>query len=236
MACNGKDTISYFLNHVSKELDTFLPSYGNILLLGDVNSTMSEKEMQEFCTMYNLENLIKDSTCYKNVSNPSSIDVMITNKNVSNPSSIDVMLTNKKSSFENSMTLETRLSEHHKMTITVLKSNFKKNDHITINYRNYKSFDDQKFRNYVIRRLEQFETLNIDDFECFFMTVWDTHVRGNNAPFMNKTLSKEFTHRSKLKNQYHKEPTESNKTLYKKQRNFCVSLLKREKKKRIIIT
>ena len=46
------------------------------------------------------------------------------------------MLTNKKSSFENSMTLETGLSDHHKMTITVLKSHFKKNVPITINYRN----------------------------------------------------------------------------------------------------
>ena len=99
---------------------------------------------------------------------------------------------------------------------------------------NYKSFGDQKFRNDVIRRLEQFETLNIDDFESVFVTVLNTHapmkkkiLRGNNAPFMNKTLSKEFMHRSKLTNQYHKEPREINKTLYEKQRNFCVSLLKR---------
>ena len=56
-------------------------------------------------------------------------------------------------------------------------------------------------------------------------------VRGNNAPFMNKALSKEFMHRSKLKNRYHKNPTEENKTAYKKHRNFCVSLLKKEKKK-----
>ena len=32
-----------------------------------------------------------------------------------------------------------------------------------------------------------------------------------------------------LKNRYHKFPTEKNKTLYKKHRNFCVSLLKKEK-------
>ena len=123
------------------------------------------------------------------------------------------------------------------MRITVLKSHFKKNDPITINYRNYKSFDDQKFRNDVIRRLEQFETLKIGDFGSVFMTVLNTHtpmknkiVRGNNAPFMNKTWSKEFTHRSKLKNQYPKKPTEISKTLYKKQRNCCVSSLKRENK------
>ena len=48
---------------------------------------------------------------------------------------------------------------------------------------------------------------------------------------MNKSLSKAFMHRSKLKNNYNKKPTETNKLLYKKQRNFCVNLLKKEKKK-----
>ena len=48
---------------------------------------------------------------------------------------------------------------------------------------------------------------------------------------MNKTLSKAFMLRSRLKNKFNKYPTEENKTLYKKQRNFCVSLLKKEKRK-----
>ena len=47
---------------------------------------------------------------------------------------------------------------------------------------------------------------------------------------MNKTLSKEFMHRSKLRNNYYKNPTDENKDLYKKQRNYCVVLLKRKKK------
>ena len=37
-------------------------------------------------------------------------------------------------------------------------------------------------------------------------------------------------HRSKLKNRYHKNPTEENRTAYKKHRNFCVGLLKEKKK------
>ena len=37
-------------------------------------------------------------------------------------------------------------------------------------------------------------------------------------------------HRSKLKNKYNKNPTETNNLLYKKQRKFCVNLLKKEKK------
>ena len=126
-----KDKISYFLENVSKELDKFLPSYENIMLLGDFNSTISEKDMNEFCEIYNLENLIKGPTCFKNPSNPSSIDVM---------------LTNKKSSFQNSMTLETGLSDFHRMTITVLKRYFKKKDPITINYWDYKYFDGTNLR------------------------------------------------------------------------------------------
>ena len=70
------------------------------------------------------------------------------------------------------------------------------------------------------------------------MTILDIHaprkkkiVRDNNAPFMNKKLSKEFMHRSKLKNLFHKNPTERNKMQYKKQRNLCISLLRKEKKK-----
>ena len=56
-------------------------------------------------------------------------------------------------------------------------------------------------------------------------------VRGNNAPFMNKTLSKAFMHRSKLKNEFNKNPTEENKRIYHKQRNYCVNLLNKEKRK-----
>ena len=36
-------------------------------------------------------------------------------------------------------------------------------------------------------------------------------------------------HRSKLKNKFNKNPTEDNNRLYKKQRNYCVSLLNKEK-------
>ena len=55
-------------------------------------------------------------------------------------------------------------------------------------------------------------------------------VRGNNQPFMNRLLSKAFMNRSKLKKLYNKNPTTQNHNNYKKQRNFCVNLLKKEKK------
>ena len=48
---------------------------------------------------------------------------------------------------------------------------------------------------------------------------------------MNHTLSQAFMHRSKLKNIFNKDPTDGNKKLYNQQRNYCVSLLRKEKKK-----
>ena len=55
-------------------------------------------------------------------------------------------------------------------------------------------------------------------------------VRGNNSPFVNRTLTKAFMHRSKLKNKFNKNSTEENKQAYTRQRNYCVGLVKREKK------
>ena len=74
--------------------------------------------MKDFCERYNLENLIKEPTCFKNPNNPSSIDVM---------------LTNRKNSFQNSMTVETGLSDHHKLTVSILKIFFKNKEPVKNN-------------------------------------------------------------------------------------------------------
>ena len=47
---------------------------------------------------------------------------------------------------------------------------------------------------------------------------------------MNKTLSKSFMERSRLKNRYNKFPTDENYTIFKKQRNYCVNLAAKTKK------
>ena len=55
--------------------------------------------------------------------------------------------------------------------------------------------------------------MKYDEFKECFMNALDKHapikkktLRGNNAPFMNKTLTKAFMHRSKLKYKYNKNP------------------------------
>ena len=175
-----KDHSPNFLSHVGKVLDTLLCDYDNILLLGDLNSIQEEQCMKEFCETYNLENLINDPTCFKNVNNPSSIDVM---------------LTNRKKSFQNSMTIETGLSDQHKMTTSILKVHFKKK----VNYRSFKNFNELNFRNELKNSFQNNEKKNMtyDEFRDIFMRILNTHapakrrlVRDNNQPFTNKTLSK----------------------------------------------
>ena len=220
----SKDNISNFVNDLGPILDKYMSIYDNFLLLGDFNSEISETIMAEFCDMYNLKNLIKVPTCFKNPSNPSSIDLM---------------LTNRIRSFQNSIAIETGLSDHHKMNITVLKSFFQKQSPITIKYRDYKKFDQNIFHVELIEKLNNLNEGEIlyDTFEKLFVQLLSTHapikekiVRANNATFMNKTLSKAFMTRSRLRNKFLNNPTLDNKTNYKKYRNYCTKLVRKEKK------
>ena len=137
------------------------------------------------------------------------------------------------------MAIESGLSDHHKMVITVLKGYCKKREPVTIKYKSYKHFDMPKYKNILQENLENLdkEIMSYEDSHDIFIRVLDRHapiktkkVRGNNGHFMTKALSKEIMHRSNLKNNFNKKPTEENKRLYKKQRNFCVALLKKEEK------
>ena len=209
-----KDSSSYFLDHVGKAIDFMLGNYDDILLMGDFNCLRKEQCMVDFCDTYDLINLIKEPTCFKNPVNPSSIDVMLTNRPIS---------------FQNSSAIETGLSDHHKLTVSVLKVFFKKIEPVKICYRSYKNFKALDFRKNLSNSLRN---CNQDDmgykkFHDIFMGVLNIHapkrlrtIRGNSQPFMNETLSQAFMHRSKLKNTYNKHPTAMNKKNFKKHHKF----------------
>ena len=94
-------------------MDKYIESYDNLLVMGDFNSEITEDPMKNFCDTYNLKSLVKTPTCYKNPRNPTCIDLILTNRH---------------NCFQNSRTIETGLSDFHKMTVTVLKSHFQKKD------------------------------------------------------------------------------------------------------------
>ena len=76
------------------------------------------------------------------------------------------------------MTIETGLSDDHKMTITVLKTYFKKKKPIQINYRCYKYFNESEFRNDLQIDLlkRNNEDMDYDELKTTFMQVLDRHA------------------------------------------------------------
>ena len=182
--------------------------------------------MSDFCDIYHLENLVNKATCFKNPTNPSCIDLI---------------LTNRKKSFQKTKIRETGISDHHSMTVTTLKTCLKKKSPKIITYRNYKSINTTTFKNELDTELKNINISNkhitYDLFKKCFMSIVNKHaplkkrlIRANNAPFMDKNLSKSIMARSKLKNKFNKNPTIGNKISYQKQRNYCVKLLKQTRR------
>ena len=220
-----KENIAYFFKYFSQGLDEHLCNYDNMLLVGDFNSEMCEKDMNEFCDLYNLKCLIKEPTCFKSRNNPTCIDLM---------------LTNQEKHFHNSSTIETGLSDFHKMIVTVFKTTFQKRAPTIIRYRNYSKFNDEHFRTDLAHTLFlncDLRNIKYEDFNNTFKNVLNKHaplktktIRANNVPFMNKNLQKQVMTRSRLKNKFNKVPSVENENAYKKQRNLCVNLFRKAKR------
>ena len=178
--------------------------------------------MADFCCTYNLTCLIKENTCFKSLVNPSCIDLI---------------LTNRSQSFQNSGAIETGLSDFHKLIITVLKTSFRKKTPIIISYMNYKIFHNLNsvtILDYFFLGLTY--KISNDDFVTAFMCILNAHalikqkyIRANENTFVTKELRKEYVLRSKLQNKFYEEKNDFNFLAYKKQRNRCVSLLRKDK-------
>ena len=212
------------ISYLSKCLDTFISYYDNILLLGDFNCEPTDDVMTDFCQSYNLKNLIGYPTCFKNIDNPSCIDLI---------------LTNRYRSFQNNVTIETGLSDFHKMTVSVLKTFFRKMPPKIISYRNFSKFSPDDFRRDLQMNVIDKDIFNMsnDEFVSLFMENLQKHaplkhkyVRANNSPFITKNLRKEIMKRSKLLRAYQKDPTDIKQQAYKNQRNICTSLCRKTKR------
>ena len=101
--------IGHRLGVLGKFVDSNMSKYENIVLLGDFNCVENDSAMENFLYSFTLRNLVKRPTCFENVNNPRTIDLIVTNKN--------------KSFFHNDV-IETSLSDFHHMPLTVLKCNY----------------------------------------------------------------------------------------------------------------
>ena len=138
------------------------------------------------------------------------------------------------------MVIETGLSDFHKMCITVTKMYYSEHKHSIIRFRKFKDFNNDGFtkeiKTFLSRSLNE-ETIPFQALRESVNATLEKHApskvrytRANQAPYMNKKLSKEIMKRSRLRNKFLNTKSDLDRKAYNKQRNYVVSLLRKEKK------
>ena len=154
------------------------------IVIGDFNAAMTNSYLKELCGSYNLKNLIKQPTCFKNLENPTCINHI---------------LTNHPKSFHTSSAFKTGLSDFYKLILAVLKVLHAKHKPKIIQYRDFNHFDNASFRTDLFQELS-IQTVHPGELEKFkyvsskvlntLASIKEKHVRCNQSPFMNKQLRK----------------------------------------------
>ena len=123
------------------------------------------------------------------------------------------------------------------MVITVLKQTFQRSSPKELVYKDYKNFDRLTFKRELEEKLNQ-QVNDYKHFEQIFLEVLNTHapikkqlLRANHVPYMTKALRKAIMKRSEFESKYVKNKINENLKSYKKQRNLCSKLYKKERKK-----
>ena len=110
------------MEHLDKALDIY-GNYEKVLLTGDFNSEITEPCMDSFLYQHDVTSLVKAKTCFKSITNPTCIELFLTNSNLS---------------FQHTETVSTGLSGLS--VVTALKTCFSKKKLRELEYRNYKNF------------------------------------------------------------------------------------------------
>ena len=120
------------------------------------------------------------------------------------------------------------------MVVTELKMGFQKLKPHIVAYRDYKLFDNEKFRSDVENCVSE---TNLKCFKETVFCIFNKHapikrkyVRANKALFMTKELHKAIMKRSRLRNKFLKTKSITDRKNYNVQRNYCKKLLRSTKK------
>ena len=188
-----------FFQEINLTLDKAINKYEKILFIGDLNIDINiqnhdkKNMLEDMCDTFDLVNMVKEKTCFMSAVG----------------SSIDLILTNKPKSFYKTVTIETGLSDHHKMVVTFLRNHLSlKLKPKNIEYRNIKDINWEQIKNDIANI--HFDEINrfsdsYNGFTTLFKSIVDRHapikkktIRGNNKPFMNLELTKAIKTKSRI--------------------------------------
>ena len=120
----------------------------------------------------------------------------------------------------------------------MLKNSFGKQKSNIKYYRDWKKIDNAVFRTELREELDKVQTHNCQSFEQIFISILNLHAPmkskkqcANHKSYMTKALQKAIMKCSELATKYHKTKSIEDYNNYKKQRNFCSKLYKKERKR-----
>ena len=115
------------------------------------------------------------------------------------------------------MALETGISDHHKMIMTIFRPTFAKAKTKTFYCRCYKDFNLEQFQIELKEKLDKVSSNSFDIFLEEFKTCLDKFaplkekkIRFNNSIFMTKSLRKAIMLRSQLKRKFNNNKSQKN--------------------------
>ena len=199
----------------------------HFVLLGDLNFDMLDgpkgEKLKGICDIFDMNNIVKDPTCFTSNNKPSLVDVILVN---------DTFFIGKTFNFN------CGLSDVHNLIGFQLNIDIPSSKPKWRNYRSFKNFDIVNFNVELGSRLSQIDfsdDRNISErYEDFTNTV--TSVTDKYAPqkvkkclpkpvpYMNKTLKQAIYKKNLLFNKFQKHRTSKNWENFRKQRNLVTKL------------
>ena len=191
------------------------------MILGDFNLEPTDPKISNFLEINDMTNIIKSKTCFKSKSG----------------SCIDLILTNTPKNIKNKGTVETGLSDFHRLIFSMLKTKYTKLRPRIFKYRDYRNFHEENFLFELEYCLANNLIENYNEFENILINIVNRHVplktkylRANNKPYISKELRKAIMKRSHLKNLAIKSDKPEDEVNYRRQRNLVVKLNRKAKR------
>ena len=168
------------MSFITDLLDHYLKTYEDFIVIGEFNKSEVSPAMDSFLDEQKCKNF-KNKTCFKSVKG----------------SCIDLILTSRPSLHQFTNVFKTRISNHHLLIYTMLKSTYTKMEPKVLAKSCFMNFSEQSFQQDLKQGLGN--TGNVSDFNNEFKNTLNDHaptktlkVRGNTKPHISKILSKEI--------------------------------------------
>ena len=158
-------------------------------------------------------------------------------KTAINPTCIDLIITNRPNSFQEFKVIKIGLSDFHKMSVTVMKVFYNKQKLGVIQCKKYNDFSNKTFIHELESTLLSFSQILFGTFKSIVDNILQKHapiknryVRANQASLRSSKMHKEIVRKTRLRNKFIDSKTEADRIAYNKKPNYCVSLIRKEKR------